>query len=74
MKIQRVNEMIETKQDFKKTIFFINWDDWSGLYINGDLINQGHSINIYSVFKDLKSAIAFYYIIILERSQKVVII
>lgn len=53
MKIYKVNEMMDIKFDFKKTIFFINWDDWSGLYINGDLINQGHSINIYSVFKEI---------------------
>lgn len=53
MKIQRVNEMIESKIDFKKTIFFIYWDDWSGLYIDGNLINQGHSLNIYSIFKEI---------------------
>lgn len=53
MKIYKVNEMMDIKFDFKKTIFFINWDDWSGLYINGELINQGHSINIYSTFKEI---------------------
>lgn len=41
--------------DFKNTIISISSEDWTGIYINGELIEEGHSINLYSFLKTVIS-------------------
>lgn len=46
--IKKLTESIDNKN-----ITILSTDDWSGLYYNGELIDEGHSINLYSVLKKL---------------------
>lgn len=37
----------------KNKITFVDSDDWEGLYINGELVLENHSLRIYDVLKAL---------------------
>lgn len=40
-------------QSLDGTILRVIWDDWMGLYLNGELLTEGHSFNTSDVIKKL---------------------
>lgn len=46
--LKNINEEINNKE-----ITILSTDDWEGLYHNGELLDEGHSINFYSILRKL---------------------
>ena len=46
--LKKINESVEDKN-----ITIVSGDDWQGLYLNGELLDQGHSANLREVLKSL---------------------
>jgi len=53
MRIKKVNEMSQTQSYDKTILVFDLSDDWSGLYIDGQLKTEGHSITYYDAIQEL---------------------
>jgi len=60
MKIKKFNESIESQYD--KEIFLVVGDDWKGIYHNGKLISEGHSLDLYYVLEKLGYSIGAVFI------------
>ncbi len=52
IKQEKVLESVDTNP-FKNTMVSASYDDWVGLYVDGKLIEQGHSINWYRLLEIL---------------------
>jgi len=46
--LRKLNETIQSQK-----IVTIYGDDWQGVYVNDELIDEGHSINLFRVMKKL---------------------
>lgn len=46
--IKKILESVDNKE-----ITILRTDDWQGVYYNGELIDEGHSINLYNVLRTL---------------------
>lgn len=44
-----------------KTVSIYKADDWSGTYLNGKLIDEGHSVNLNDLMEKLSSEFGFEY-------------
>jgi hypothetical protein len=52
----------ELNESIKEKLVIVTGDDWQGIYIDGKLYNQGHSINYENVIENLGYTIRHIYI------------
>jgi hypothetical protein len=46
--IKKITESVDNKE-----LTILSTDDWQGLYYNGELLDEGHSVNLYNVLRGL---------------------
>ena len=46
--LKKINESSNNKE-----ITFVRGDDWEGIYLDGELLNEGHSVNVVSLLMKL---------------------